>query len=107
MTNHLTTRDPVVPEGVDPIDGLTVGELAIIARALKADPVAALDSWQRWEALTHIGRAWERKAGNPTAKLEPWSALDVSDLMRLLRLDELDDQAPETGEDDDPENPTV
>jgi hypothetical protein len=110
MTETLSDRDPVVPEGIDPVDGLTVGELAMIARALKADPVAALNSWQRWEALQHIGRAWERRSGNPTAKLDPWAALGITDLMRLLRLDDVDDPADDESLVDEgveiPENPT-
>lgn len=96
--NHLHTADPVVPEGTDPLDGLLVGELAIIARALKVDPHDALRTWQRWDALAHIGRQWERRR-DPRANLEPWTELHVDDLTRLLRLDDLDDDAGDDGDD--------
>lgn len=83
--SHLHDLGPVIPEGSDALDDLTLQELGAIARELKADPYEAVTGWQRWDALARIGRAWERRQ-TPTAKLDPWVQLSPVELLRLLRM---------------------
>ena len=90
---------PVIPEGLDPLDDLTVGELGVVGRQLGCDPYAAVSDQAtglRWLALGHLAWVWAKRT-DPRAKLDPILQLKPQQVAAMLRLtpelvDQDDDQ---------------
>ena len=100
-TEYQLPTEPVVPEGRDPIDDLTAGELGHVGKLIKYDPVSAVSdptTGLRWPALAHLAWVWARRV-DPKAKLQPFLDSTPRTLTALLRLDEDDDAAQEVGAD--------
>jgi len=110
MTTNTTQPDqlvdelpaPVIPDGLDPLDDLTVGELGTVGRQLGCDPYAAVNDQAtglRWLALGHLAWVWAKRT-DPRAKLDPILQLKPSQVAAMLRmLDDDDDDA--AGDQDD------
>ncbi|GAB3251376.1 hypothetical protein GCM10027425_09270 [Alteromonas gracilis] len=109
-----------VPDGVDPLDGLLVGELGHASRIIGVDVVEAVladKDGRRWDALPAVAWLWAKRL-DPKAKLEPFKNLPGARLYELLGmspssqpLDELEaepapEDQPDTGAEDVAENPT-
>lgn len=119
MTETTTPDTPetdarVVPEGCDPLDDLTAGELGHVGKLLKADPYEAAQQpalGLRWPALAHLAWVWEKRT-DPKAKLSPWLDRKPAELIAALGLEaeggpEDDQDTDAQGDDQAPEaNPT-
>lgn len=120
MTENTTTTDqldepaelqPVVPAGVDPIDGLTVNELDIASRQLRCDVYEAVGGKDglRWAALARLAWLWAKRT-DTHAKLATFTEMTGAQLTGVLRLDEHVDAGDDVDlvDDEDPAaNPTV
>lgn len=100
---------PVVPEGADPLDDLTVAELGHVGKLLKYDPYAAVkqdDTGLRWPALAHLVWTWAKRQHGPHVKLDPILQLKPAQISQLAGLNRPDPLI--TGEevDDVERNPT-
>jgi hypothetical protein len=95
--------DPVVPEGKDAVDNLTIGELDTASRKLGVSVERAISEdvdGLKWRGLALVGWLWHRRTDR-AAELDSWLALELDELIAALRLNE-DDDAEEVEEDDDP-----
>lgn len=88
-TDYQLPTECVVPEGVDPLDDLTVGELGHVGKLIKYDPVTAVKRPEvglRWPALAHIAWVWAKRV-DPKAKLQPFLDATVPQLSVVIGLD--------------------
>lgn len=101
--------DVLVPEGLDAVDNLTIGELDYASRKLgvSVDRAIAKDlDGLRWRALAMVAWVWHRRVDR-AAKLESWlEHAGVEELLHALRMDEDEIEEGEEGEpaaaDEDP-----
>lgn len=102
---------PVVEPGEDFLDKLTISELGIIGRQLKADPVAVVSDEspgghpQRWEAMARCGWMLDRRRDS-SVPVDRWLELSIPQLLDALAIDpatvdedraaeqQLDDESP-------------
>lgn len=99
---------PAIPEGKDPLDDLTVTELDIVSRQIKADVYEAMGGLDglRWAALARLAWLWAKRR-DPHAKLQPFLDLTGAQLTEVLRLNtQAEDQAPELDADENPTDAT-
>lgn len=103
--------EPVVPEGKDAVDNLTIGELDTASRKLGVSIDTAITKdvdGLKWRALAFLGWLWHKRT-DPGAVLDSWLNVEVDELLAALRMseDELDDD--EAGEEagDADEDPTA
>jgi hypothetical protein len=104
-----TNLTPVVPDGVDAIEGLTVGELDGLCNALGCDVASTFDDeapqsvqGKKYAALALLAHRWARRADH-AAKLDTYRAMSFGELSSVLRLTDDDGQG---GDDDPTANPT-
>lgn len=107
-----TKLEPVVSPGQDFTERLTVQELSMIGRQLKADPLACIadeSHYLRWEAMALCAWALDKRR-NPSSRRESFLELELPELLAVLRLDsdeeELARQIDAQAEEESPTGPT-
>lgn len=94
-STETTEQTPLVPVGVDPVDGLTVAELDQVCSQLQCDVMSALadgddrgrGAGKRWAALALLAHRWARRT-DKAAKLDTYRELHAEQLLHLLRMDD-------------------
>lgn len=104
-TTSTTTPERFIPAGKDPIDDLSVRELALVSRQIGCDVTAAVASdkdGKRWDALPRLVWLWAKRQ-DPTAKLDPFMDWTANQLMAALGMD---DEPDDDGDEEIEANPT-
>lgn len=95
----------IVPDGLDPLDDLTVAELGTIGRQMGCDPYNAVKNRDegaglRWEALGRVAWLWAKRR-DPRAKLDPILSLRPGDVGEVLGMFATDEELAAAGVEDE------
>jgi hypothetical protein len=113
MTDTKHVPEPVCPAGDDFTELVTIGEISMVARLLKCDPVTEIEQQgpRNWEAMARLGWVLDRRR-DPQVSFDVWSALTLPELLTAVGIphgDTEDDRTARAAARDqaDAENPTA
>jgi hypothetical protein len=79
--------EPVCEVGEDFTELVTIAEIGIVARLLKADPVTEIERQgpQQWEAMARLGWVLDRRR-DPSVSFDVWSGLTLPELLAAVGI---------------------
>lgn len=82
-----TVPEPVCATGEDFTELVTIGEISMVARLLKCDPVTEIEQQgeRNWEAMARLGWVLDRRR-NPGVSFDVWAGLTLPELLTAVGI---------------------